>query len=201
MLLRHFEVLIFPSEEAVEIFSLRVSLFSHEEREYFNTKRETVLSVGMKTERKEQKCKNRTNLFIQSYSCVMILRRITLLWSERDLVTTCSFSHGQYYVSLPHIDQSRVSQSTFLAESFHETVNAGGRRSAFCFRKAFDSVGEHYTSRVHVSSAASFHPVNAYVGLSIRSARSTSAKISFTRLLKSLIFGTWDKEKKYAEAI
>jgi len=50
-----------------------------------------------------------------------------------------------------------------LAESFHENTNAGGRRFAFCFRKAFDSVGDHYTSRVHVSSATSFHPINAYV--------------------------------------
>lgn len=102
------------------------------------------------------------------YLCnrAMILRWVTLLWSAKNPVMTRSFSHGQYYVSFPRINQSHVSQSTFSASQnrFTGTSNAGGRRSAFCFRKTFDSVGDHYTSRVHVSSATSFHPVNAHVG-------------------------------------
>lgn len=92
-----------------------------------------------------------------------------------------------------------------LTESFHENVNAGGRRSAFCFRKAFDSVGDHYTSRVHVSSAASFHPVNAYVGQCFPSGVQGRRQPKFflqRLLIEEFNFRCcWDKQEEYEEAI
>ena len=79
-----------------------------------------------------------------------------------------TFNHGQCYVSLPHINRSYVLQSMFLFVSQNRFTRTstpeGPRRSAFCFRKAIDSVEDHYTLRVYVSSTTSFHPVNAYVG-------------------------------------
>lgn len=134
------------------------------------------LSARMKT---EGKYKNR---IMQSCGCDDSMLNYVIV--ER---TSSRFVHSvtdkMLRVASPYRSIARFAKHVpCLTESFHENVNAGGRRFAFCFRKAFDSVGDHYTSRVHISSAASFHPVNAYRRsvFSIRSARSTLTKIPFT---------------------
>jgi len=70
-----------------------------------------------------------------------------------------SFIQPQRYVSVSRINRTFRKAHPWLAKSFHVNINAGGRRFAFCFRKAFDSVGDHYASRVQTSST-SFHRVN-----------------------------------------
>lgn len=141
-------------------------------------KREIVvcLSVGIEN----GKCKTCTNLFMESRSCddstldyVIVERgesRHDLFIQSRTMLRVASL-----YRSIVRF----AKHVPCLAESFHENVNAGGRRSAFCFRKAvrFGRRSLHFTCACLIS----FHPVDAYDRsvLSIRSARSTSAKISF----------------------
>lgn len=122
--------------------------------------RETADSVKIKT---KGQYKNRIEM--QSCNCDDSMLGYVIV--ER---TSSRFVHSvtdkMLRVASPYRSIARFAKHVpCLTESFHENVNAGGRRSAFCFRKAFDSVGDHYTSRVHVSSAASFHPVNASISV------------------------------------
>lgn len=189
---------------------LKLSYWFHSNSRFLIKKNENISmwngrlicwSIGIKG-----KCKNWTDLFMQSRTLLWWFCWITLLWSE-NLVTTRSFSHGQCYVSLPHINQSHVSQSTFLLVSQNRFTRTstpeGPRDSAFCFRKAIDSVGDHYTSRVHVSSTTSFHPVNAYVGqcfpFGVQGRRQPKFLLQHLLAEQFNFRCCWDKEEKYEE--
>jgi len=88
-----------------------------------------------------------------------------------------SVTHSVTCHSAVSIRPFRKACSASQNDSAGHHRGAGGRRFAFCFRKAFDSVEDHYAPRARLI-ATSFHPINtARSVLSIRGARSASSEI------------------------
>lgn len=123
-------------------------LWKRETRKFFNMKRNFICTY---LSRRCEKCGRAT--FLRWIT----LSRMRGTSSRRSLImtmlriTSCRMHKLQRFARLGiQSDLARIAR------------NAGRRGVAFCFRKTFDSVEDHFTE--HASSHASFHPVNAYVG-------------------------------------
>lgn len=100
--------------------------------EYIRRKKQTIIYIYV----------NRTNKSTKFHA--------RLRWA-REASSRPIHTGNVTYRSLGSIEG--FAKHSWPAEWFHMGINAGGRRFAFCFRKAFDSVGDHYASRPHTSSS------------------------------------------------